>query len=81
MRTTIISIIGLFFTSLTYGQVSDSTENDDDPIECIKKESVGGKLDFNLTLERRKRDSMYMMELHIIKRISQFFFGDKQSRE
>lgn len=54
MRTTIISIIGLFFTTLTFGQAKDSLNKVEDPIEYIKKESVGGKLDFNLTLEKEK---------------------------
>jgi len=55
MKATIISIIGLFFTTLSFGQVNDSTDKVDDPIEYIKRESVGGKLDFALTLEKENK--------------------------
>ncbi|HEY3430874.1 MAG TPA: hypothetical protein VGK39_09370 [Cyclobacteriaceae bacterium] len=55
MRTIIISTIGLFLTTLTFGQVSDSVSKAEDPIEFIKKETVGGKLDFGLTLEKENK--------------------------
>ena len=48
MRTPIIIVIGLFFTTLTFGQVKD-------PIGYIKKETVGGNLDFNLILEKENK--------------------------
>jgi hypothetical protein len=55
MKITIISIIGIFFTTLTFGQVKDSLSKAEDPIEYIRKESIGGKLDFKVTLEKEKK--------------------------
>ncbi len=55
MKIIIAGIIGLFLSTVTFGQVMDSTVQINDPIEYIKKESVGGKLDFNLALEKENK--------------------------
>jgi hypothetical protein len=52
MKTIIISIVALSIATFTFGQTNDKIDN---PIEYIKKETVGGKLDFNLTLEKEDK--------------------------
>lgn len=53
MKTLIVIIVSLFITTLSYGQTTASGNGRiEDPIEFIKKESEGGKLDFNAVLEK-----------------------------
>jgi|GEM_PF-1573256 hypothetical protein len=60
MRTAIISIIGLFISTLTFGQANDSGNRLDNPTEYIKSETIGGKLDFNLILEKKESTPFYL---------------------
>lgn len=55
MRLTLITIVGLLITIFTYGQTGESVDKTSDPTEYIKKETIGGKLDFNLTLEKENK--------------------------
>jgi hypothetical protein len=55
MKLTLISIVGLLISAFTYGQTGESTNKTNDQIEYIKKETIGGKLDFNLTLEKESK--------------------------
>ena len=64
MKTIALSIFSLLVTLCSYGQTStiqsDSVVNVD-PVEYIKKETIGGKLDFNLVLEKDNK-ALYLYD-------------------
>jgi hypothetical protein len=60
MRAVIISIIGLFISTLTFGQTQNLSDKVSNPIEYIKKETIGGELDFNSVLEKRGGTPFYL---------------------
>jgi hypothetical protein len=55
MRKILLGFVGLFIATLTFGQSDGEPGKMEDPVGYINKESIGGKLDFNLTLEKENK--------------------------
>ena len=58
MRIGILIIAGILMTIVSFGQ---NTNSESEPIAYIKKETIGGKLDFNSKLEKENK-SLYLFD-------------------
>ncbi|MBK0403251.1 hypothetical protein I5M27_09660 [Adhaeribacter sp. BT258] len=58
MKIVILIIAGILMTIVSFGQ---NTKSPSEPMEYIKKETIGGRLDFNSKLEKENKN-LYLFD-------------------